>query len=316
MKKYKVLTLVLLAFILPSIGHAGPWLTGPLLAPNGQTIPKGHINFETYGFFTDSYGLYNSHGRVIKIPDTYTLNITPLVSIGLSDSFDIQFSLPYYFNEKKSQSANAPADVAAIVGYQVYRQKEGHWLPSLKLSIQETFPTGLYRNLRASKLGTDATGAGSYQTTIGLNFQQLMQLKSGRYLRSRLSLTSTYPKKVNVVNFNAYGGGIGTRGNLSPGHQYAADLAFEYQLTQNWVPAFDILYLKRRASSFKGTIGTTLAGRPATIGHGEVSQLSIAPAIEYNFSERFGIITGVWLTVKGRESNDFWSAVVAVNYFM
>lgn len=37
--------------LLSSTANAGPWWTGPLLAPAGHTIPKGHSNLELYGFY-------------------------------------------------------------------------------------------------------------------------------------------------------------------------------------------------------------------------------------------------------------------------
>ncbi len=295
---------------------AGPWMTGPLLAPSGHTIPKGHVNYEPYLFYTDSFGLYNSHGRVIKVPDTRTLNVNPLVGIGLTDYLDIQLSIPYYFNNRQNQRANNISDVAISMGIQVLKQKDEGMIPSLKLSIQETLPTGNFRYLNPAKRGVDAFGAGSYQTTVSFNFQLLKEIIKNHYLNSRLSLATTYPKKVNVKGFNAYGGGNGTSGNLSPGQQYSADLGFEFQLTQHWVAALDVLYLNRKASSFSGTAGTTLTGGPANIGHGRVNQWSVAPAIEYNVNEKLGIIAGYWRSTRGRNANDFWSYVLAVNYYV
>jgi hypothetical protein len=43
-------------------------------------------------------------------------------------------------------------------------------------------------------------------------------------------------------------------------------------------------------------------------------QYSLAPAIEYNWSEKLGLIAGCWLTIAGKNSRKFTSGVIALNY--
>lgn len=296
-------------------GIIGPWMTGPLLAPSGHTIPAGHTNFEPYLFITNSYGFYNTNSIMHYVPRTISTSPTLIVSRGLAKRFDIQLSVPYAFNNKNSQSDNGFGDVGVVLGFQALNQTPKSWVPDLRLTIAETFPTGKYENGNAAKLGTDMIGAGSYQTVIGANFQKLHQFRNKKYLRTRLSLTYAMPTSVHVNGYNAYGGGINTDGTVTLGNKFAIDLGLEYTLTQHWVPALDITFYDTPPGGFKGTSGVNSSGGPAVTAPIKSEVISLAPAIEYNFSAKFGMIAGAWFTVYGRNAADFAAGVVAVNYY-
>lgn len=316
MSKWKGLTLFFISLLKIATACAmAPWFTGPLLAPGGQTVAAGHINFEPYITFTDSFGMFNNHWQVSKVPDTKTLSAMPVITAGLTDYMDLQLVAPYNLNSKQGQKDKGIGDTTISVGIQAYKQRSNHWLPSLRITFNELLPTGKYENLDPAKNGIDATGGGAYKTSVGLNFQQLTQPFSDKYLRTRLALSAIFPYAVHVNNFNAYGGGIGTNGNLKPGVQVQGDLAFEYQLNQSWVGVFETTFMNRQRSSFIGNPGRTLSGMPATIGSDEADQIILAPAIEYNINERFGIIGGAWFSITGKESAQFVTAAVAINYY-
>ncbi len=315
MKWYQKLSMLFAGMVLSSAYAASPWFTGPIVAPAGQTIPKGHFNFEPYFLYSDSYGVYNNNWKPVKVPSTQVYSVMPVISYGLTDYMDVQAVLPYNSNNKSSITSRGVGDLTMIIGVQAYKQKPGHWAPSLRVSSGVSFPTGRYNNVDPAYNGTDINGSGAYQATLGLNFQQVSQPFNDHYLRTRFALTGTFPFSTTVNNFNAYGGGNGTNGIINPGVQVQADLAFEYQLTQHWVPVFEVVYVDRQASNFRGTLGT-VGGLPATVVHGEVEQLSIAPAIEYNINDHFGVIAGVWLSLTGKSSEEFITGAVAVNYFV
>ncbi len=44
-------------------------------------------------------------------------------------------------------------------------------------------------------------------------------------------------------------------------------------------------------------------------------QWSLAPAIEYDWSTHFGVISGVWFTVAGRNAPAFANWVTAANFY-
>lgn len=67
-------------------------------------------------------------------------------------------------------------------------------------------------------------------------------------------------------------------------------------------------------SPFSGRKGVDKQGNPASVGLPSSEQFSFAPAIEYNFTENFGIITGVWLSAFGRNSPRFRTGIVNIDY--
>lgn len=293
----------------------GPWMTGPLLAPGGTTIPKGHLNIEPYLFITDDNGIYNNRSKVVSAPAATNISPTMIISYGLTNWMDIAASLPYNFKEKEGQSSSGLGDSNVTLGFQVLRSQPHSWVPDLRLTVEELFPDGRYENLNPDKLGVDAIGAGSYQTSLGANFQKLHQFDNGKYLSTRLTFSYTIPDRAHVRGFNSYGGGIGTDGTVNPGNVFTTDLGLEYTLTQHWVPAMDIVFTTSQKSTFSGKPGTTANGLPSVNNVPSGDEVSLAPAIEYNFSPNFGIIGGTWFSVYGRNSERFTSGVVAVNLF-
>ncbi|KTD56944.1 Fe-S protein [Legionella sainthelensi] len=288
-----------------NIAFASPWFTGPLLAPAGKTIPLGHVNIEPYGFFTGyPKGYRNVEG-------------VPIISVGIASFLDLQTSIPYDYSWVNGVHGNGIGDYSLALGMQVLRQQENSWLPDLRFVVQEVFPTGRYENLDPKKLGTDQTGLGAFQTLFGFNFQKLMQLKNEHYLRTRLSLVGVKFSDVTVHGPNVFGGGSKTQGRVKLKNAYSVDVAIEYTLTQNWVPVFEALYAHSPESQFEGNPGFTPGGTAtAGVGGGSNEQVSLAPALEYNFTSNLGVIGGVWFSVTGPNSSKFVSAVFAINYFI
>ena len=187
------------------------------------------------------------------------------------------------------------------------------WDPDLMLSIAGIFPSGNFDHLNPNRDGTDTTGVGSYQAYLNANFQKLWKLENGHFLRGRLSFSYTISSDVKLKGFSYYGGAADTDGTLDLGNDFSTILSFEYTLTQNWVTAVDFVYGSSAANAFRSNPGTAPEGTPADLSAPSGSQISIAPAIEYNSSEDVGIIVGVWFSLAGRNDDDFVSGVAAFN---
>lgn len=306
--------IALFLLLTPLQTSASPWFTGPILAPSGKTIPRGHVNLETYAFYTENEGVYNRHWRLIHSPGGSSTQANPIFAYGLTDWMDIQYNLPYVINHDRGHTGHHIGDLSATLGFQALEQKDYKWRPDLRVTLQEIFPTGRFEQLNPTNEGTDGTGVGSYQTVVALNFQHLLPIYSF-YLRTRLSLSYLNASGLNIRGHNSYGGNADTNGHIKPGNLYSADLAGEFSLTQNWVLVMEGYYFNRSASHFSGFSGIDRQGLPLVIGYRDVQEVSIAPAIEYNFSENYGIIAGVWLSVRGKDAPDFISTVVAFNAY-
>lgn len=305
-----------------------PWFTGTLLCPSGYVVPKGYMNIEPYVFFTDTFGHYNGHWKPKSMPRFWSVNPYFPMWIGLTEKLDLQTSPQFYWNETQGHSATRFGDWPVTLNIQLIEEKEKKWWPAMKLVLREVFPTGKYQKLNPKKLGTDATGYGAFTTSVGLAFSKLFHFQKAHYLNTRCFINYSIPSRVHVKGFNTYGGGFGTNGYVYPGYFITAIAGAEYSLTQNWVLAIDIFNIYTNKTRFKGVKGTGgSAGNPlegfqtgttsgtAIIGAPSSDTLSLAPAIEYNFSEWTGIIGGCWFSIAGRNTGQFVGGVLAVNFY-
>lgn len=287
-----------------------PWYTGPLLAPSATMMPPGQGNLQPYIFFTDNYGAFNSKREWVSAPNKFILNPQPCgLQLGVTPSMDTTINMSTVAQWKDGHCGGGFQDMSLALGFKI--QGQTLHIPKVKFTVNQSFPTGKYQNLDPDKLGLDALGAGSWQTTFALALGKLLFYDTLHPFNTRLSLKYTIPSAIEVRNFNAYGGGYGTRGTVHPGNSFAADLGLELSINQPWVATIDIVYNCSNKTTFSGNPGTTTKGgsTPASNTSGYSDQLSLAPGIEYNWNENMGILWGVWFTVYGRNASNFVSGI-------
>jgi hypothetical protein len=295
----------------------GPWLTGPLIAPVAQVIPKGHAEIEYYLYVTTNTGIYDKHWQAQSQPNLCSVNPQIVCIFGLTEWMDIQITPQSLYNFSQGKSSVHLGDTPIGFDFQLYPADDKRsWVPGVKFTILETFPTGKYQKLNPDKKSTDLSGTGSFRTGGGVVFYKVFHLKDLHYLSAQLSLSGTLPAPVHVKEFNNYGGGFHTSGKVRPGISSTAIFSFEYTFTQNWVFALDSVYVHTNKNRFSGKPGVTSTGDVAQVGNPSSEQVSFAPALEYNFSANFGIIAGAWVTAWGRNVTQFRSGVINfdVNY--
>jgi len=289
-----------------------PWYAGPLLTPSAHILPPGDVNIQPYLFWTYVYAKFDAHGHSHKIHNIRTINPTVPVLIGVLPWFDIGFNVQGIWNKQQGRASGFWGDTSVNVGFGLL--KEGPYNPAILIGVKETFPSGRYQKLNPDKGGMDATGAGSYQTTFSFNICKVVWWVSLHPMNFRLSLNYNIPSVVSVKGFNAYGGGYKTDGKVHVGDTFAADLGYEYSFTQKWVAALDIVYNYSLRTKFSGDPGFASPGTPALVGGPFNDQLSLAPALEYNPNPNLSFLAGVWFTVWGRNSSNFVSGVLTVEY--
>ncbi len=295
---------------------AAPWFTGPLLAPAGHVIPKGHTNLEIYGLDVFNNGFYNGEGNVIRTPLFRSVVVNPIISHGFTDWLDVQMTIPYTFNSTQGVKSNRLTDVSVAAGIQLFEQKGELNRLDARLLVQETLPTGRYDHLDPTLLGTDATGLGIYQAQLGLNLQYLLPVFDTHYLRTRLILAHIFSSSVWVNGVNSYGGSVNTHGKVRVGSENDLDLAFEYTLTQNWVAVLEGYISKGENSRFNGILDIgNIGAPPVNIGNNSYIEKALAPALEYNFTSNVGVIGGVWFPVSGRNTPHYLTYMLALNAF-
>lgn len=311
----------------PSPALQYPWLTGPLLCPTGYVVPGGNSNYEPYIYVTANTGTYNSDWKVVEKDHIFWTNtFQPVLQFGLTSWMDFEILPTVMYNYVHHEASWALGDLPIILNFQLFKPDHpDDWVPAIKLRLQETFPIGKYRNLNPKKLGTDAGGEGSFQTLFGIAMGTLWHFKDIYFMTTRLYLAYTLPAATHLKGFNTYGGESDTNAHFFPPQNFLVDFAVELTLSRNWALACDFVGTWAGKPHFSGNPGTHLDGTTATLGigapagsqggSGSSAQYSLAPAIEYNWSSTIGIIGGGWFTFGGRNSNRFWSAVIAFNYY-
>ncbi len=290
-----------------------PWYTGPLVTPSSSMMPPGYANIQPYLFITGAYATYNEDRHSVPLEhNVYSLQVTPPMQVGITDTMDLVISPAAIVNWQDGQTGGGFNDFGVTIGFPIVRQTL--YIPGMKFTIGQSFPTGKYQNLSTNGLGLNATGLGAYQTTFGFAISKVIWWTYPYPMNTRLFFGYTVTTDVHVEEFNAYGGGFGTRGTVNPGNKITADYGLEVSLTQRWVAAIDVVYTANNRVKFHGDPGLTAQGTPAAVGGGYRDNLSLAPAIEYNWNENLGILWGAQFSVYGRNSENFVTGQFSVVY--
>jgi hypothetical protein len=181
--------------------------------------------------------------------------------------------------------------------------------------LQETFPTGKYDRL--GNRPSDGFGSGAYTTTVALYSQTYFWLPNHRILRVRFNVAQAFSNSANVKDVSVYGTEAGFRGHAKPGSSTLLDASFEYSLTRSWVLASDITYRHARNTHVSGynILDPTSVQNPPSIrlDSGSSDAFGLAPAIEYNWSAKVGVIVGVRVFPAGRNTSATVTPAVAIN---
>ncbi len=291
------------------------WWTGPLLAASAATLPEGHILFEPYIYDDVPYARLDSHGRSHGVAHANDFGSQSYLNYGLTDRFTIGLIPRLGYDQggdRASSSTIGLGDLTLQAQYRLTQFQEGHWLPTISLNVQETLPTGKFDRLNRP---SDGFGAGAYTTTLAVFSQTYFWLGNGRILRVRLDLSYAIPGGVELEDMSVYGTAAGFRGRAQPGDSAFGDLAFEYSLTRKWVLALDFWYESDGSTRVFGSYPSPGAAPPIDLqsSSGAGTVLFVAPAVEYNWSDRFGVIFGTRLVAGGRNETASVTTVAAIN---
>ncbi len=206
------------------------WWTGPMLAPNATTLPRGHFLIEPYVY--DVVGAHsNGFGSL-----TY-------VNYGLVDKLTVGLIPTAGFNQVSngpSSSGIGMGDLTIQAQYRLTKFHEGSWVPTSSVTVQEALPTGKYDRL--GDRPSNGLGSGAYTTTLALYTQTYFWLPNRRILRMRFNATQSFSRSVNVEDVSVYGTEAGFRGRAKPGPSSYVDASWEYSVTRRWVLALDATY--------------------------------------------------------------------------
>ncbi|UXI70269.1 transporter [Tahibacter amnicola] len=287
------------------------WWTGPMLANSASTLPKGHYLIEPYLYDVQSNGAFDRDGRRHSTGRSHGYGSLTYMTYGVTDAFSLSLIPTFGYNDPAQgpgSSGIGMGDLAVHAQYRLTQFEPGHWLPTLSVALQQTFPTGKHDRLggRAS----DGLGSGARSTMLGVYSQTYLWMPNGRILRMRLNLTKTFSGDANLADASVYGTDDGFRGTARPGDTFVANAAWEYSITRNWVVALDAVY--RRTGNTR-VRGVDAAGSVTLFDSGSSRSFALAPAIEYNFNANVGVLFGVRAVVAGRNTSSHITPAIAVN---
>jgi hypothetical protein len=292
---------------------ADAWWTGPLLAPNASSFPAGHALLEPYVFDVNNNGQYDANGRHQPAAGGHELGSLTYLIYALTDRVSVGL-LPRFFYDEPAGAPNSSSPGVGDVGAQVQvgltSFHEGSWVPATAVVLAETFPTGRYERLANP---ADGFGAGVYTTAFSWYSQDYLWLPNGRILRVRLDLTYAVSSSASVADQSAYGTPRGFRGRAYPGDSFTADAAAEYSVTRNWVLATDLVWVHNSSTRLTGAEPAAGGSPFVDTQSGSSEYLAVAPAVEYNFSPRVGVIVGARIFVAGRNTGSSVTTAAAIN---
>lgn len=293
-----------------------PWFTGPLLAPSGHVIPQGHQNYQPYVYWFRFNGKYDPEWKHQSEPIFNAVLYQMTMQFGVLPNTEFDTAPQFFYNETQGQHMWRVSDLPLTIAFQLLYDQTDSWYPGIKLRFNANIPLGKYDHLKPARLETDLGGIGTWYPSAGIVLTRLHHFTGIHYLSWRLFLNYAFGTPTNVKGLSVYGGaptiaGIkGTRGTVYPGNIFLVIGGFEYSLSQNWVLALDVQYQHTNKHRFSGY--SPFNTKPVAPSR---EHFSLAPAIEYNWSNNVGIIAGPWFTVAGRNSLNFISYVIAINIY-
>ncbi len=290
------------------------WWTGPMLAPNATTLPRGHFLLEPYLYDVTTQGFYNSSGTRVSAPHANSFGSLTYMNYGLADRLTVGLIPTFGYNELSNGQSSAGVgvgDLTVQAQYRLHLFHEGSWIPTMSFALQETLPSGKYEEL--GNRPSDALGAGAFTTTTAFYSQTYFWLPNGRILRTRFNVAPSFSRTVNVRDASVYGTAQGFRGLAKPGSSVFVDAAWEYSVTRRWVLALDATY---RHQSNTPVTGYNIADptAPIRLNSGSSDAFGLAPAIEYNLTSKLGVLVGTRLIPDGRNTPVTISPALAINF--
>lgn len=271
--------------------------TGPMLASNAETLPQGRFYTEPYFYDVISGGEHHPGSSGF-----YQYGLLDSLTVGLQPSFAL--------GTDKPNRGMALGDFKLLSQLRLTQFTPEDRVPTIALAVNVTLPTGKHDRLGTLKNGH---GSGSFAPEVGINVQHYFLLGNGRLLRGRINLLRNFPLRTDVVGRSVYGTVQDFRGHARPGSKTTLIGAVEYSLTNEWVLALDI------EADFWGRtrlVGRDAGGAPTTKRtFPKRWNVGFAPAVEYNWSPRTGILLGVWIIPKGHNTPASVTPAIAISRF-
>lgn len=304
---------VLLTFYMGTARAAdGQWYTGSLVSPSGAEAHAGLIGIEPYYSYTQPIGRFASDGTSHpQHPRQQTFSNSTMWKYGITDHISIQAHTVVNYGWERGQGHSSGPKFGDFPVDMVWRFVDPNpkkYIPAFNLFAGVYFPTGDYNKLQHKQ---DSSGTGAYVFRMAITEQSTYVINGGHTLRLRTwgwfrhALASTHLEDV-----TSYGTGNGFHGRGRPGMSGQTGFSLEYGLNHSWVLAMD---LARDWANGSRIWGTNATGKHVDRIASSSGDWQIAPAVEYSWSPRFGVIVGSAIYYAGHNTGVKVSPQFAVN---
>jgi hypothetical protein len=277
-----------------------PWYTGPMIATTASNEPVGSCYIAPIAYAGNFYGIYNNQWNCKKTHDLYQLNYIFDIQIGLVREFiDVEVAAQAFTNFFRGQRRTSWGDTTAGFGIHLTKEDVNGSLPEMRLLLPIIMPSGKYKALDANLNGFDGVGKGSWTFSPVFIARKMFAIYSDHPFRLNLNLNYSMGTTTSIQGRSVYGGSKLTHGSVKPGHQILTNLSFEVSLNQRWVIVVENIYQHAFKSTFSGQGGGSRVGLPSS------DIFSIATELEYNVTQKYGWIGGLWFSVAGRNIPSF-----------
>lgn len=290
----------------------GPLFAGTQLAFYSTNAAPGDFAVQPYLFSIYNYGAYTKDKALSKGDESFENTVLLSLETGITRFLDISFIMHLDYNGAAGRESLLYGDTKVILGLQTSLSQKGTWVPNSRVLIGGSFPTGKYDKLNPKKGDSDISGSGAYELLLIAVISKEFWSFETHPLKANLNLIYTVPSMANVKGFNAYGGIFDTRGSASPGHRVTVNLGLEFSLSHHWAFGADLRYTNENRSTFSGEKGFPKGTPPFSCSLPSSEQFSIAPCLEYSWSENISVTLGAWFTVYGKNSQAFAGGVANV----
>jgi hypothetical protein len=305
----------LLFFVFSLYANENAKYIGSLLLDPPTVVPYGHFVLRNLFFFDNHRGIYQANWNSSSRLDSYNSFQYKLQSFfGLTSFFDISLSPQFYCTQKGRYAYCNVGDLTTGLDFQLLEPEKFSSLPGIKFSVREVFPLGNYQLFNLKRGDMEKTGSGCFSTQLALFFYKGYQLSSNWFLNTAIDLQYQINSPISVKGFHTYGGGFGTDGDLFIGNSWQSLINLQLFYGKAISFSLDMLYEHEDASTFYGHPGLDLDGKCCQINVASSELFSLAPSFAYQFPSGLGFMVGSWLTISGRNAEEFIQYVANVFY--
>lgn len=289
-------------------GEECPSTFGPIITDGAVPIEKGRFAIQpTWGLSFVTASFSPSWRRVSAGGDYTSFNQVVKLSYGLWDNLEVFLEMNTYEHrwarnvDEPGPNGETSADFGSfgntLLVFKYQFIQETPTIPVVTGFFGTLFPTGHYRHLNPSRLGTDEIGEGGYQFVFGLNLQKYLEpfiLYGNIWYRIGTSYKTDGEDAL----------GNPMQVTVNPRNGVIVNLAAEYPITKKWVALLEVV------SSWD--TGLQLAGSRSNQPRG--SFLAVSPGLEYMATERLSFALGVAVDVIGRNNDATVTPLLSMIY--